>query len=161
MSSVAFFERKMVNIQGEGVGYRMKTFILKSLKIMEVVDKGIVYRSIPLIDGLIINREDEMNQWVVEAYIDHSHLNYFTTLQESGNEIIIQVRITKESNEPAGFITTIIGMNEIDAQMNVLFKGTIIDHGTEEMDKMFKTLVDKQYFGKELISEFKKMIELE
>lgn len=137
----------------------MKTFKLSSLEIIENKEENIIQNKIPLIDGLIINREDEGNQWVIEAYVALSHIQYFKQLREENNEIMVKVKITKESNDPAIFITTIIGINEIDAQMNVLFKGMIIDQRNSEIEQMLKTLIDKNYQGEELFLKFKKQIE--
>jgi len=137
----------------------MKTFRLKALEIIEKKDENIVQRDIPLIDGLIINREDGENQWVIEAYTENEHLAYFQKLRKENEEIMIKVKITKETNDPAIFITSIIGLNEIEAQMNVLFKGTIIDQRNNEIEQMLKTLIDKDYQGEELLQKFKKLIE--
>lgn len=137
----------------------MKTFKLKSLEIIENKEKNIIQNKIPLIDGLIINREDDDNQWVVEAYTVYDYVDYFKKLKEENNEIMIKVKITKESNDPAIFIMSIIGMNEIGTNMNVLFKGTIIDQRNSEIEQMLKTLIDSNYQGEELFLKFKKLIE--
>lgn len=146
-------------INGNGGTVTMKTFKLKSLEIIENKDEDIVQNSIPLIDGLIINREDGENQWVIEAYTAHTYLEYFQQLSEKKDEIMIKVKITKESNDPAIFITSIIGINEIGEQMNVLFKGTILDQRNSKIEQMLKTLIDKDYQGEELLLKFKKLIE--
>lgn len=137
----------------------MKTFKLNSLEIIENKEENIIENKIPLIDGLIINREDDDNQWVIEAYTTYDYIDYFKQLKEENYEIMIKVIITKESNDPAIFITSIIGINEIGENMNVLFKGTIIDHRNSEIEQMLKTLIDKNYQGEELFLKFKKLIE--
>lgn len=136
----------------------MKTFKLKSLMIIEDKNEDIVQEVIPLIDGLIINREDDDNNWVIEAFIDHTYLNYFKMLEEEKSQIMIEVKITKESNNPAIFITSIIGINEIGSSMNVLFKGTIIDHRKGEIEDILKSLIEKDYKGEELLMKFKKLM---
>src|SRR5690625_2229147 len=103
----------------------MKTFKLKALEIIGNKDEDVTQYNITLIDGLIINREDEESQWIIEAYTTRNYLDYFKKLQSENDEIMINVKITKESNDPAIFITSIIGINEIDTQMNVLFKGIV------------------------------------
>lgn len=105
----------------------MKTFKLKSLILLDRKNDALTQNVIPLMDGLIIDREDEENQWIIEAYIDHSYKKYFTALKNKQNEIMLQVKITKESNDPAFFKSNIIGINSIGQHMNILFKGTIID----------------------------------
>lgn len=136
----------------------MKTFKLKSLKIIQDTDEEVIRKHIPLIDGLIINREDDANQWVIEAFIEETFYAYFESLNDTQNEVIIQVKITKESNAPAIFITKIIGLNQIGTHMNVLFKGTIIDHHKEEIEDMLQSLIEKNLQGEELLRQFKKKL---
>src|SRR5690625_7577697 len=87
----------------------MKTFMLKAIDIIENSSR----KKVELIDGLIINREDEENQWIIEAYIDQKYLNYFQKLQNQNEKVMIEVKITKETNDPATFITSMIGLNKI------------------------------------------------
>lgn len=136
----------------------MKTFKLKMLKIVNRKDKKFVHTDIPLLDGLIINREDEQNRWLIEAYIDKKHFDYFNDLYKKNKELMVQVKITKESNEPALFITSIIGVNEIDEpSMNVLLLGTIVDHEQQKVEELFTSLIGKGYEGKELLEQFKRL----
>src|SRR5690625_8036344 len=99
----------------------MKTFKLKRLEIIEDKNEDIVLNNIPLIDGLTINKENDGNTWVIEAYTERKYLEFFRTLRKENDEVLIQVKITKESNDPATFLTSIIGINEIGSQMNILF----------------------------------------
>lgn len=137
----------------------MKTFKLKALKIIENQDQDILEKVIPLKDGLIINREDDENQWVVEAFVNETYWDYFNELKEKHSEIMIQVKITKQSNDPAIFMTSIIGMNKLSSNMNVLFKGVIIDHQKHEIEDMLKSLIEKGVEGKQLLLEFKNALE--
>ncbi|UJL47778.1 hypothetical protein KFZ58_07975 [Virgibacillus sp. NKC19-16] len=135
----------------------MKTFKLKSLEIIEQRDDNLMPKKIPLKDGLAINREDDNNQWVIEAFIDYSYLDYCKDLKKR-NEIMVQVKITKESNEPATFITSIIGVNEIGEHMNVLFLGSIVDRRKNKVEEILIALIDEGYQGNDLIKKFKEVI---
>ncbi|WP_309299804.1 YwpF family protein [Virgibacillus salarius] len=135
----------------------LKTFKLKLLNVMEEKDGEIIPHRIPLIDGLIINREDDKNQWTVEAYVESSYMPYFEQLSKNKDEILIQVKITKESNDTATFITSIIGMNEIGSNMNVLFLGNIVDRRKANIESMLTTLIEEGYQGKELLKKFKEI----
>lgn len=138
-------------------GKALKTFKLKSLEILEQQGEEIKKHSIELKDGLIINREDDRNQWTIEAYLDHSYLTFFNRMKEIRDEIMIQVKITKESNDYATFITSIVSINEIGSDMNVLFLGTIIDRQKSKIEEMLVTLVEQGYEGKNLIKKFKEL----
>lgn len=135
----------------------MKTFKLKALEIIEDNDHDIIGNRIPLQDGLIINREDENNTWLIEAYISESYYDYFELLGEEKDEIMIQVKITKKSNAPATFITSIIDLNKIGERMNVLFLGKVIDRRRDHIYEMLTKLIGEGYQGEELVSEFKKL----
>jgi hypothetical protein len=136
----------------------MKTFKLISLDILEDKEKDIVPHKIPLLDGLIINREDEKNHWVLEAYLDRSYLNYFNELRQDNDSLMLQAKISKEKNEPATFMSTIIDVNEIGDHINVLFVGTLVDRKKSLIEEMLKTLIEEGYQGDELLDEFKDRI---
>ncbi|SDQ65526.1 YwpF family protein [Virgibacillus salinus] len=136
----------------------MKTFKLASLEILDSQETNMVQQSFPLLDGLVINREDEQNRWVIEAYLLHKYYTFFQKLKEKQEEVLIQVKISKESNEPATFITSLIGINEIGAHMNVLLRGTIVDQRKSIVEDKLKSLIDEGYSGEELLIKFKEDI---
>ncbi|MUK90252.1 hypothetical protein GMD78_17910 [Ornithinibacillus sp. L9] len=137
----------------------MKTFKLQALQILENEYEELVKKSITLYDGLIINREDEQNRWVIEAYVQSDYKDYFTNLRDKNEEIMVEVVITKESNDPATFITSIIGINDIGGErINVLFMGTIIDKRKSKIEEMLRKLIDEGYQGEELLEKFKELI---
>ncbi len=137
----------------------MKTFKLKSLIILNHVDKQVEKKVIPLIDGLIINREDGKDQWLVEAYVDKTFEDYFRKLQDK-EDIMIEVKITKETNEPATFITSITGVNSIGSNMNVLFLGQMIDLKRGEAQHILEQLVHDGYEGEKLIELFQRKMKI-
>lgn len=135
----------------------MKTFKLKGLKIMPDEDEFMKTNDIELIDGLVINREDELG-WLIEAYIERSYWDYFTDIEDE-EEIMIQIKITREENDPAFFLTKIVGINEIgEDKMNVLFQGTIVDHGKRRIEEMLEMIINEGYQGKSLLEKFKELI---
>ncbi|HLR62295.1 MAG TPA: YwpF family protein [Lentibacillus sp.] len=136
----------------------MKTFKLKSLKIINNEDADMLEQSIPLLDGLIINREDEENRWVIEAYVEQEQFDFFQNLRSHNEQVMIEVKITKESNDPATFITAITSINEIGDHMNVLFIGTIVDQRKEIIKEKLKLLIEQGYKEEELLHKFKEQI---
>lgn len=114
-------------------------------------------KKILLKDGLVINREDK-NGWLIEAYIDQKYKDYFSSIEHI-EEIMIQVKITREENDPAFFITKVIGINEISGDMiNVLFQGSVVDHRKSRIEEMLKMIIEEGYQGESLLKKFKELI---
>lgn len=135
----------------------MKTFKLKGLQIVADEKKDIAPQKIPLIDGLIINREDEIG-WLIEAFIDSSHKTYFKELEDT-DELMIKVKITREDNDPAFFITKVIGINDIsDERMNVIFQGDLVDHRKSRIEELLEEILEQGYQGASLLKKFKESI---
>lgn len=133
----------------------MKTFKLKMLEIIDYHADKYKTIQIPLTDGLIINREDNENRWLIEAFTDKNLLDYFTELKEKNEELIVHVKITTEFNEKATCITSILEINEIGEKMNVLFLGTMVDQRTSILEKELGELVAEGHRGEELLENFK------
>ncbi|MCT2534345.1 YwpF-like family protein [Aquibacillus koreensis] len=132
----------------------MKTFKLIALEVFEESGENKLSHPIPLLDGLIIDREDEINQWVIEALLKRSQLDFFNQLQKN-KPFMVQVKITKDSNRPATFVVTILTINEIDDHISILLLGTLADQKKGVFEKRLATLIDKGYEGSELLDKFK------
>ncbi|AIE61518.1 YwpF-like family protein [Bacillus methanolicus] len=125
----------------------MKTFKLISLQIVEGAD----LKDIELQDGLIINKEDDLSSWLIEAYISKSYLDYF----KSGDEMIVQVVISKKENGPATFQTKVHSVKEFDKNMSVLLEGTLKSTRNAYAELVLDDLLKKGMSGDNLLSEFK------
>ena len=136
----------------------MKTFLLKALQIVESQNEEIVKTDIDLLDGLIINREDDNNTWLVEALLDKSFLDFFKDIEEKREQVMIEVKISKLTNAPATFITSIDSINKIGKHVNVMFMGKIIDKRKSKIEEMLSELIEKGYEGEELLNRFKKLL---
>lgn len=137
----------------------LKTFKLSSLEIVENENNDIVQHAIPLLDGLVINKEDEQKRWVIEAFMEKSYLEGFNKLNETDDTVMLQVKISKDTNTPATFITSILSINEIGDHINVIFRGTIVDQRKDIVKEMLKKLIDQGYQGESLYKKFKELIE--
>nr|WP_204500541.1 YwpF family protein [Aquibacillus albus] len=133
----------------------MKTFKLISLDLLEEGNEEIVVTNIPLLDGLIIDREDEKSQWVLEGVLDRSYQRYFEKFKKKNEQLMLQAKITKESNQPATFMCSIMGINEMDDHINILFIGNLIDRKKGQIERTLKLLIDEGFQGEELLDEFK------
>lgn len=135
----------------------MKTFKLKGLQIMQNEEDEVEQRKISLYDGLVINREDKKG-WLIEAYTNQEERSYFEQLRDV-EEIIIQVKITREENDPAFFITKMVSLNDIaDGKINVLFLGQVVDHSKTRIEDMLRMIMEEGYQGESLLKKFKELI---
>ena len=132
----------------------MKTFKLISLQVVEsdsLVD-------IDLKDGLIINQENDQNTWMLEAYVDKSYDDYFKKLQAKGEDVIVQVVITKKENSPAAFQTKILTIKHVANHISILLEGTLMKMYYDYAEIVLKKLIEKGLTGDELLSEFKTIL---
>lgn len=132
----------------------MKTFKLVSLEVVEDYQRNIETDELPLLDGLIINREDDKNQWLIEAYIESGNWDYFQKLKDSSNNVMLYAKISKATNKPAPFLSKIVSLNKVEENMNILFLGTLVDEKKEKVEHILKSLIDEGYQGEELLKKF-------
>lgn len=59
----------------------MKTFKLVDLNVERVDKEEKSIEQFPLIDGLIINKEDGENHWLIEALVPKEHLSFLTSFK--------------------------------------------------------------------------------
>ncbi|AST93369.1 MULTISPECIES: YwpF family protein [Sutcliffiella] len=127
----------------------MKTFKLVSLALIEE-NKN---RPIPLIDGLIINKElDE--QWLVEAYVPKDNLVLFENLVNSEELIPIQTIISKPTNDPATFHARVKHISVMEEHISVLFDAQLFRRNNSFHVDLLSSLVGEGLAGDELLSQF-------
>ncbi|MED1202942.1 YwpF-like family protein [Heyndrickxia acidicola] len=129
----------------------MKTFKIISLTVLEKDQE----RDIPLVDGLIINKEDGKKTWLIEAYLDNQYSEYFQKAKDSSQEMEVEVVITHEANPPAPFRTTILGVQVFEEHVSILLQGFLSTRTRENTGELLEGLVKKGLSGEELIKEFK------
>lgn len=137
----------------------MKTFKLVSLQILEKHKEEIRSREIPLLDGLIIHRESKKTkeQWIIEAYIKRTYELYLRDKKKCDQGMMIKAKISKESNKPALFVVDLLSINDIGKNINVLFQGAVIDLRSQKNKDAVRSLLKKDYYGKELLEKFVKL----
>lgn len=129
----------------------MKTFKLYSLEVLE--DDNSV--EVPLVDGLILNKEDDRSSWLIEAYTDLSLYDYFCKIAEKDQEIIVEAVITKKENDPAYFQTKICSLLKFEKQISVLLEGHLRRNKSNYSELLLDSLVQKGLAGEPLLAEFK------
>ncbi len=141
-----------------GVRIEMKTFKLVDLNVERVDKEEKSIEQFPLIDGLIINKEDGENHWLIEALVAKEHLSFFEQLQNSQTEATVFVTITKKSNRPAQLTAAVKNIVKLEESIQVLIYGQMVtrkQHGTETL---LESLVKEGYTGTKLIEAFKQKI---
>ncbi len=133
----------------------MKSFKLYSL---DVVD-GETTVEVPLVDGLILNKEDENTTWILEAYTDLSLYDYFKKISEQDRDIIVEAVITKKENAPAYFQTKICSLIKFEKHISVLFEGQMRRNKSDYSELLLESLMQKGLEGSELLTEFKEKIQ--
>jgi YwpF-like protein len=134
-----------------GEGAIVKTFRLVSLEILENEETV----NIPLESGLIINKEDEHSNWLIEAYTDLSFYDYFKQAEDAGKEYIVQVVITKKENDPAYFQTRVCSLKKFEQNISVLLEGRLRRTKNDYAETLLGQLLDQGYGGNTLLTEFK------
>lgn len=129
----------------------MKTFKLVSLHIV----RENKIEDIPLEDGLIINKEDENNTWLIEAYTDKSFLDLFQKAIDQDSELLVQVVITKKENDPAPFRVKAKSLHPFDQNISVLLEGFLKRTRSNYSELLLDDLLQKGLSGDALMEEFK------
>ncbi|AWO74669.1 MULTISPECIES: YwpF-like family protein [Geobacillus] len=132
----------------------MKTFKLVGLS---VIDDDMHRQDIPFIDGLIINKEDGQNRWLVEAYLDDDYEPMFVNLQRRP-EFQLQVTITHTSNDPANMLVAVRSITKMNGHISVLMEGLMIPRRTHLAEVVLAGLVKKGLQGEALLQEFRQQM---
>ncbi|ULT56840.1 YwpF-like family protein [Neobacillus drentensis] len=133
----------------------MKSFKLYSL---DVVGDG-NSMEIPLVDGLILNKEDEHSTWLLEAYTNLSLYDYFKKISEEDRDIILEAVITKKENAPAYFQTKICSLIRFEEHISVLFQGQMRRNKSDYSELLLDSLIEKGFKGPDLLKEFKEKMQ--
>ncbi|WP_040207090.1 YwpF-like family protein [Neobacillus jeddahensis] len=133
----------------------MKSFKLYSLDVVDDVNSV----EVPLVDGLILNKEDERSTWLLEAYTDLSLYDYFKKISEQNRDIIVEAVITKKENAPAYFQTKISSLLKFEKHISVLFEGHLRRNKSDYSELLLDSLMQKGLEGPELLKEFKEKMQ--
>ncbi|MGM0923293.1 MAG: YwpF-like family protein [Bacillota bacterium] len=137
----------------------MKTFRLVGLTIEVQGDNGARLEEIPLSDGLIINKEDGENHWMIEALLAKEHRSYFETLSQKKNELRLYVTISKKTNKPAEIVAKIKSIMVLEEHISVLFEGRMLARKAKhEPEKLLEDLLTKGLHGEDLKEAFKQKL---
>ena len=127
----------------------MKTFKLVALTLLHEQKQDI-----PLIDGLIINKEDENKQWLIEAYVEQTYRELFTSLKESGAAFDALVTISRKTNDPAHVRATVRSITIMSERMSVLMDAALVKR-SNLAEVVLEDLVHRGLHGETLLQQFK------
>ncbi|KAB7671809.1 YwpF family protein [Bacillus sp. B1-b2] len=133
----------------------MKTFKLVSL---QIVSNGKV-TPIKLNDGLIINKEDDHNRWLIEIYSDYTITSFFEVAHTEQEELLVHATITKRENDPAPFQVKVLSIQTLGNKVSILLEGTLKRDRSDYAQLLLQHLLEKGYTGEELSNKFGEMIQ--
>ncbi|MCH1625183.1 YwpF-like family protein [Fredinandcohnia quinoae] len=137
----------------------MKTFKLVSLAVLHQDEQPSRFENIPLIDGLIINKEDGENRWIVEAYVDKVYKDSFEKHLQKEETLNLQVTITKETNDPASVVGKVRMIKLMENTASILFEGTLVSSRTNMAEIVLDELIEKGFHGERLLVEFRQKMQ--
>lgn len=135
----------------------MKTFRLCSLTIYVQNENETTCHSIPLEDGLIINKENQSDNWLIEGIIQKDFKQLFDELKEKEEPILVEATITNINNRPASFMATVRDSKYIEDEVQLLLDATRLLRKENHSEIILKCLVEQGISGEELLKEFKRL----
>lgn len=130
----------------------MKTFKLISLEVFE----NDIFREIELVDGLIINKEDEKNTWLIEIYTKPTQIDFFEKALQNQEDQMIRVVITKKDNDPVSFHIKTRSITKLEKNVSIMLQGTLKRTSRKNFSEiLLKDLLDQGLYGETLLQEFK------
>ncbi|WP_456273083.1 YwpF family protein [Bacillus sp. AK031] len=129
----------------------MKTFKVITLQVVENDD----LKDIEIVDGLIINKEDEKGTWLIEGCMKKEYYDFFRDAQQEEDDLEVQVVISHPDNDPAAFMTRISCIKSMDFNLSILFEGKLKKQRNEYAELLLDDLVEKGFQGTGLVQEFK------
>lgn len=138
----------------------MKTFKLCSLAVLfddtKNYDDEMKGKTIPLVDGLIINKEEARKNWLLDAVVEEKWAKFFQPFLESGRKFMSEVTITRKTNDPATLVCKVRSINKLKKHYSVHLDGVLVMKKDDLSDMLLRKLIDEGYEGEELYAEFKR-----
>ncbi|ADU30427.1 YwpF-like family protein [Evansella cellulosilytica] len=139
----------------------MKTFKLCSLAMLfdneELQDDKLYQgKDIPLVDGLIINKEEAEKNWLIEAVLTNEWKPFFDEYEANQQQFMTEVTITKKTNDPATLVCKVLHVHKLKEYISVHFEGVLVMKKDDLSDMLLKNLINEGYSGEALFKEFKK-----
>ncbi|KAB7707447.1 hypothetical protein F9802_06755 [Bacillus aerolatus] len=111
-------------------------------------------QEIKVMDGLIINREDDKRSWLIELFVDSAYEGILREHENHEDDLKVQVIITHPDNDPALFSARMRELNKLENGISVLFEGKLMQMRTEYAKQVLSDLVQEGLEGDDLIDTF-------
>lgn len=135
----------------------MKTFRLCSLTVFIDTDNHAEKHCIPLDDGLIINKENKDDIWLIEGLIKKDFFQFFNNLKAKNEPMIVEAVITSKDNPPATFAARVRDIKFLPDQLQLLLDGKRLIRKDTFSEIILKDLIEKGISGEELLKDFKRI----
>ncbi|MDK8640107.1 YwpF-like family protein [Niallia taxi] len=132
----------------------MKTFKLISIQLLQ----GENATAIPILDGLIINKEDDHHNWLIELYMDHPDYSFFENALNTGQKLLVHAVISKKENDPAPFEVVVHSISKFTETISVLLQGSLKRNRMDYAEMLLDHLLESGYEGKALSERFKELM---
>jgi YwpF-like protein len=133
----------------------LRTFKLVGLKIEQEGDQEKTLKEIPLEGGLVLNKEDGENSWLIEALVSTDYQPFFEKYLKSQSTLRAFVTISKKGNSPAQIVTRVKTITPLERHLSVLLGGRLVTskliHDPEEL---LGSLLEEGLSGESLLKAF-------
>lgn len=136
-------------------GSPVKTFKLAGLSLVTDTLQDCKTKDIAFIDGLIINKEDGRNRWLLEVFLGQSNKEIFNSYLESGRDIHLQATISRKNNDPAYLIGQVQSISDMEDNISVLLNCEIANKKMNLAEVILSDLIDQGLDGQALLDQFK------
>ncbi|OKL37598.1 YwpF family protein [Domibacillus mangrovi] len=127
---------------------------MKTFKVAEFfLDKEEDSHKIPLKDGLIINREDEKQSWLIELFLDENEELSIRRFHHVSN-LTARIAITHRGNAPAIFSVSMRDIQKLDHGISVLFDAQLRQRRNDYTKQVLDSLLKEGLEGEELLNTF-------
>lgn len=138
----------------------MKTFRLCSLTILfdepPQEDTTVKGTEIPILEGLIINKEEAEKNWLMEAIVEKNWATYFHEYVNNKQTLLAEVTITKRTNDPATLYCHVNDVHELEEHLSIHIEGRLVATKEDLSDMLLRNLLDEGFTGEELYTEFRR-----
>lgn len=135
----------------------MKSFRLCSLTIFTETDNAITKHEIPLFEGLIINKENPNDHWLIEGLIEQDFFQLFNSLKEKNETMLVEATITSKNNLPASFAAKVRVIKHLKDHLQLLLEAKRLIRKDTFSEIVLKDLIDRGVSGENLLKDFKRI----